>query len=449
MSAIGDYIHFHTSNYLKYGISKSEEGQRPSLEDVYKEQKRINQNKINALPVSSKEIEELKTRIKQAFPENKDNAKLQKTINTAEGKYAEQFKNFLLNKVPNSIKEIGLKNIENMIFDNQNVDIDTIKKKRKNLVDNIRYLNSNKGTKEKLATINTINDNLKDYFNAAGAALPQEFNFNISKDIDCLTALKAVISGDAFSNAHRATLQGAWGERAVAMCSDTVKGLAGEALEEMLEKIIVGSETSSFSFKRTMFTPSVAQHFKEQKGNNLFQVHASQNKVDVKVEINNKPLNVSVKAYTGHNDRLYMHLQDVDLLSSLVTTSVDFANHWLNIHSLKGLGFTEKQSALKNMDDALTEHIKFQALVSGNALKQGNTYADTFVAIDTSTGKVLAISTKELLKGTSNTKFYINPFIGDIYFTNRMASSSNERIANIISEVRKIKIKVSLSADLK
>ena len=449
MSAIGDYIHLHASNYLNYGISKTGGEKKPSLEEVYIHQRTANKMKIDALPVSNNEIEELKTRIEKAFPEGKDDAKLQKAINTAEGKYADQFKNFLLNKIPNAAKEIGLKNIENITFNNQNVDIDQVKTKRNQLLDNIKYLNGEKGSKEKLSTINTINNNLKDYFNAIGAALPKDFNFNIGKNIDCVTALKAVISGNAFSNANRASLQGAWGERAVAMCSDIVKGLAGKELEEALKKTIVGSETSSFNLKTTMFTPSVAQHFEEQKGNNLFQVHTSQNKVDVKVEINNKPLNVSVKSYTGKNNKLFMHLQYVDLLSSLATTVTDFANHWLNIHSLAGLGYMKGQSALNGIDKELTEHIKFQALVSGNALKQGNAYADTFVAIDVSTGKILAVSTKELLMGTSNTKFYINPFIENIYLSsNKSANSSAERIANIISEVRRIKIKVSLSADL-
>ena len=97
MSAIGDYVHLHTSNYLNYGISKTGGEKKPSLEEVYIHQRTVNKMKIDALPVSNNEIEELKTRIKKAFPEGKDDAKLQKAINTAEGKYAEQFKNFLLN----------------------------------------------------------------------------------------------------------------------------------------------------------------------------------------------------------------------------------------------------------------------------------------------------------------------------------------------------------------
>jgi sensor histidine kinase regulating citrate/malate metabolism len=63
MSAIGDYIHLHTENYLSYGTGTKETGKQ-SYEDSYRKQKHKNMNRIKALQtIDESVLEELKKRI--------------------------------------------------------------------------------------------------------------------------------------------------------------------------------------------------------------------------------------------------------------------------------------------------------------------------------------------------------------------------------------------------
>lgn len=445
MSAIGEYIHLHTENYLTYGTArKGSKFSEPSLAEAYRAQKQKNLERINSLPsVKGAVLAELKKRVAKNLPEGKDAARESLDLALAEQKLSDRFKNFLLTNIDgNILRQSKIKNFSSITTNNELVAIEEAKRLRNNLYKNIETLNQrfSKGLTAG-ATPETIAKNFTDYFKALGMALPEGGYVIRPEDIDStdvLTALKRISQDVSFAQADKATLHGQWGEKTVQMCGDAVvrKSL------ETLNGVIVGSTSTSFKMNESIIPKSVGQTFLADTGINLYRAYSTPNKVDVQIVVNKKPLNVSVKAYTARNNSLRVHLQDVSLMTSLATTVSNFANHWLNLHSLN--------LSSNLLDSALEEHIKYEALVSGNLLKQGASLADTFVAIDVVSGRVFSASTKDILNNKTSSNFYLSPRVGSIAIGgNKLASSWEQRISNILQSVHAVKINVGLNISLK
>lgn len=446
MSAIGDYIHLHTENYITYGVSKRGEVKKPSLAQVYRNQKQVNNQRINNLPEIKKTVlTELESRVQKNFPEGKDAAQENLNKATSEQKLSEHFKDYLLSNVNGNITrqaKIFKNTIASMSTNNEMVKIEEARRLRNNLYRNIETLNKNfELGKTAGTTPETIAKNFTEFFKALGMALPDGgyvVNPSDIKNIDTLTAMKIILQDISFAQADKATLHGQWGEQTVKMCGDIAvrKGL------QEINGVIKGSNVTSFKIDESIIPKAVGQVFQQDTGINLYKAHSSQDKVDVQIVVNKQPLNVSVKAYTAKGNRIRAHLQDVSLLTSLTSTISDFANHWLNLHTLN------LQS--KILDDVLKEHIKYEALVSGNLLKKGALLADTFVAIDVTSGRVYSASTKDILKNKSNSNFMLKPSISNIHINgNEKASTWEQRISNILQSVHATKINVSLNVSLK
>ena len=446
MSAIGDYIHLHASNYLKYGTSKKGESKRTTISQVYSAQKIKNQERINKLPDIDKSIlAELETRVRKNLPEGRDGAEDRANLALAERKLADAFKSKLLAGINGNVEKAGLSatNIQNIPFNNLMVNVDRARNLRDRINDNIRYINQTYSEAKGINpnTVQTLAKNFTEYFRALGACLPEGAYVIPSSRIqsmDMVTAMQAVVREMSFVDAHKATINGAWGEQTVALCGD----LAVEKAYESVNGIIVGSQVSSFQLNESQIPRAVGKQFQIDTGINLYRAHASQDKVDVQIVVNKRPLNVSVKAYTPKGNVINAHLQDIALLTSLASTVDDFANHWLNLHCA-----TANVPSSGKLDSALEEHMKYEALVSGNLLKQGINNADTFVAIDTIGGRVYSASTKDILKNPLN--FYMRPSINSLRIGgNRKATSWEQRISNILQHVHATKISVILKARL-
>ena len=446
-SAIGDYIHLNVQNYLNFGtVKKSSHKKELSLAEVYRQQKQINYQRINSIPtVKNSVLTELSKRVSKNFPEGKDRAKESLNKAIAEQKLSEQFKDFILNNVSGKITRsahITKNTISKMSTDNEMVKIKEAQRIRNNLYQNIKTLNNRfeKGLPAG-TTPETIAKNFTEYFKALGMSMPDGGYVIKPTDIynmDTLTALRSLLQEISFAQASKATLHGQMGEQTVAMCGDVITKKALESVNG----IVVGSHPSSFQLNESIIPKTVGQTFLKDTGLNLYRVYSTQDKVDVQIIVNKQPLNVSVKAYSAKGNTIRAHLQDISLLTSLATTVSNFANHWLNIHSLN------LKSSL--LDSVLKEHVKYEALVSGNLLKQGASLADTFVSIDVNTGRVYSASTKDILNEKSSSYFILNPLIENIKINgNTFAATWEQRISNILQSVHAIKIKTSLNIGLK
>lgn len=456
MSALGDYIHRYKENYLKWGINKNGELGANDLTSSLSEQKRIIENKINALPeIDKRVLEELQTRVKMNFPEGKNRGQLALHDKVMETKLGEKLKQKLLDEVPLAAQKIGLgrSSIQNFSIDTNSVGenaVERAKQLRRNLLANISTLNQNFALEKGAGTTpDTILKNLKELFHTVGVAFPEDVGVNLKNQLmngqntDCRTALEELVRALSFSEANNATLHGQWGEQTVALCSDTCMNLAEKELNQHIKTAIVGGQGTQFQINESQISSSMASYIKQETGRNIYQLRRTQDKVDVQIIIKDQSLDVSVKAYTAKNGKLSMHLQDVNLLTSLLTTTSNFANHWLNLHV--------HNISNSNMDKTLADHMKYEALVSGNMLKQGALHANTFVAIDVNTGNSFVTSTKDILLNRNvNANFgNIESKLNSIRFNQkRKFSSSDERIADILIKVHQQSIPIMLFATL-
>ena len=100
----------------------------------------------------------------------------------------------------------------------------------------------------------------------------------------------------------------------------------------------------------------------------------------------------------------------------------------------------------KEMDATLTDSVKYEALVSGNLMKGDRaSKANTFIAIDTKRGTVIAQTTYDILTNPVS-RFIIRPSISsiDLSAANAFVPESYEaRIANVLNALRRYRLKVN------
>lgn len=112
------------------------------------------------------------------------------------------------------------------------------------------------------------------------------------------------------------------------MVSDTIYNKAKkDSFNAIKEALQTGATRTSFQITEDMIAPSVQKQFLEKTGINLYQIHSTQDKVDAIIELRTETIDASVKAYTPKGNVITSHLQDVNLITSLLTTESQFANH--------------------------------------------------------------------------------------------------------------------------
>lgn len=458
MSAIGQYIHLRKENYQRYGTARVGEAPEPLLVS-YKAQRAANLARLENLrnKVNDDVLEELKARVERNYNESKQAREIaENRVNFNQG--ITDFQNNLVAKlvseIPNRFGEsmdinISL-NQSNMEIDKEaSVNIAEARKHRDNALSAIKTANDNflKGKPIQSRTINAIIDDTDKFFKALGMIKGKDILTPKKgwENYDTFSALDGILKLVPLYEMNQSGLSGVFGEVLVNMASDRAKALGEKKLYEELKaeverSLSTGEMRSSFSINESMITPDVQRIFKQETGLNLYQIRSSQNKVDASIIVKDTPIEASVKAYTPSGNTIYAHLQDVSLLTSLLGTQLQFANHWISLHS-----YGEPDPG---MDELLTEQIMYEALSSGNILKQDASIADTFVAIDTVNGRVYVKSAFDILDKDKN-RFILNPTINNIVIkSNKFANTWEQRIANIVMSVHQIKIKVTYRAPL-
>lgn len=459
MSAIGDYIHLRKQNYYTYGTSRLNESPNPYIESLRVQQK-LNQSRLNNLrnKVDKATLEELSDRVKKNF----NNSKQAREIAENRVKFNQGIQEFLDSVIDTLIKEIpsqfGLDNNIRLNTDQlyqiqQPLDvIQQAKRHRDNALSAIKTANDNfkAGKPVRKNTIDAILKQTDDFFYCLGMLEGKNIISPKTdwKNQDTLAALQKVLEQIPLYEINRSTFNGIFGETLVLMTDDKALEMSEEALKQTITKELSTGETrSTFQLTESIISESVKDIFKKETGLNLYQIRSTQNKVDASITIKGQDINASVKAYTPSGNRIYAHLQDVSLLTNLAATPLQFANHWISLHSYSNLR-KEYQKAKENMDDALTAQTMYIVLSRGNLLKQDAIAADTFVAIDTVNGRVYTNSVYDILRNGKN-NFILNPLISSIVIkSNKEAGSADQRIAKIIMDLHQIKIKVTYRAQL-
>lgn len=337
-SVIGDYVHFGLENYLIYGTAFRGERKQP-LTESYKAQKRKNLERMNNIKEPPKAIlEELEKRIsnEKIQQQAKEIAQNLVEFNTSLNNITAKLEEKLLTEVPAkfSSPDSGVRIIKSKIqTDNSMVNIEEARKARRRFYDNIATINNNakQGKPVRNSTIETLLKNASDFFNHLGI-VNNKLDFIKYRDLqnsNTLAALSNMIRLVSLSEINKATLHGVYGEVLGNMVSDQIRGLTGKELEQTLKEILKnsGGHITSYQIDESMIAPSVQQTFLQETDINLYQIHASQDKVDGTIIIKGKEINESIKAYTPSGNIIVPHLQDVGLITSLIATEEQFGNH--------------------------------------------------------------------------------------------------------------------------
>lgn len=438
MSALGDYIHLHTSNYLKYGVAKK--GEAPKH---FSGAGNFLANRMAAIkPLNEKTIQTLETRLKQntsnqeATDKKKSDLDFQQKLDTVYEYIASYSLTGAMGQYVDS--STGMRGYSKPY---ENLKSKTLSQaeieKRKSLLKTI-HTKIEKINKEGIkgnVSETELNELLSLYQQAGGNK-----TFSSSSGIKSVLGQLQEAANELSYNTCIGHVVGEFGEHLTAMCADKVEDLANDALGQFFKESVVGKQKTSILLDKKQVAKNLSSYLSTDKLGNSYYLGTTQNKVDVKIVVNQEDVLVNVKEYYGAKKALLQ--KEISLFSSLAYLEQyeQFGTHWLNMHT-----GTIKGSGRASADKTLKQEIMYEALVSGNPLKQKVDHANIFVYIDRKTGRVLVKDTKTLLTKESE-RIRITPQIEGIKFTNRFSKKSFEdRISSILMQAHGKQLKASMS----
>lgn len=450
MSAIGDYIHLHAANYLTYGTFRRGQGEN-SWVDSYNAQMQINKSRIDALTANSAEINNTLDRLKEIIKDeslNTENAgrqQLEKKWQQDASQAIQECQNYIINQMSNTIisKSAVRKNIKESSDQTDYKNLMKAVQVRNNIYKKIEQINKNDNAIPQ-STITQLLNLFDEFF----ALLRMKSFRNVYKgslsNRNTLNQLYSMLRNMQISKFQLATFNGELGEYIIASCGNIALKEAGQAINDSLTSLIKGDEKSSFSLDESLLPKKIQEELVRITDGqyNLYRIQNTQNKVDVEIQFNDMNLGVSVKNYKRRRKSKGAHLQDVNLIYQLAAAADNFGNHWLNIHSL------DIESGRDQMDDALTQSVRYEALVSGNLMKGASaSLANVFIAIDAQNGSVITKTSYDILtKSDEISNFIIKPLVSSINLSSAnvfVEESYEARIANILNALRRYKIAVN------
>lgn len=235
----------------------------------------------------------------------------------------------------------------------------------------------------------------------------------------------------------------------VAVCDDKIFNQAHKTVAQAIEENVRGLDRAQILIDKKLISNNRGDFFYKTstKDNTKYSLGATQNKVDVEININNQDIFASVKSYRSTNKKTARpDLQQVNLLTTLIFLNnyqglENVSNHWINMHA-------SHPGKTKNIDQSLDEIIKkeiaFQALSSGNPFKQNVEKANTFIFINRGTGQVFIKPVKDILFNNFSTIGGLQ-LISKIYLQNHKSNVIQDRITNILNQIHQYNISVAMN----
>lgn len=450
MSAIGDYIHLHAANYLTYGTFRRGQGEN-SWVDSYNAQMKINKSRIDALAANNAEINSTLDRLKEIIKDeslNTENAgrqQLEKKWQEDANQAVQECQNYIINQMSNTIisKSAVRKNIKESSDQTDYKNLMKAVQVRNNIYKKIEQINKNDNAIPQ-STITQLLNLFDEFFALLGMKSFRNVYKGSLSNRNTLNQLYSMLRNMQISKFQLATFNGELGEYIIASCGNIALKEAGQAINDSLTSLIKGDEKSSFSLDESLLPKKIQEELVRISDGqyNLYKVQNTQNKVDVEIQFNDINLGISVKNYKRRRKSKGAHLQDISLIYQLAAAAENFGNHWLNIHSL------DIEPGRNQMDDALTQSIRYEALVSGNLMKGASaSLANVFIALDAQNGSVIAKTSYDILTQPGElSNFIIKPLISSINLSSAnifVEESYEARIANILNALRRYKIAVN------
>lgn len=480
MSGIGNYIHYSYANYKKYGTSVKTETSEKNIpliisnyEKSFFSNDRLNKINSNLTAEQRKQIEETITAImtnskdkkveisRQAIKDRMDkNFKgAVKNINWEKGSVATEAE---LQAAFNAIGKISMHH-ENGRKGRLSLDIHELIKK----IDLLEKRLAVEVEKDSLSQneANALITQIKSLYEKTyetiynSEVLPNQkklktatFN-NMSELRD---TLNATIQEYASCPAIFAQ-EGALFEDMIAAAPYVAGNIAQNSVREMIDKNVVGDKSNLISqYNNTNFTKNVSRRFENGVLNTDINLRE---KVDVKIQWDNQPLNISAKNIKINNGYKWVNtVSGSPLLYMLQDLDSNFVNHYFNLFvSHKDRANISYQR--DKMAETL-ERILFYKSITGDTFGQKDK-ANLMVINDKASGKVRVFDMKELvnslltkfkdIKGNTQTLYSIKTSAGkrirSIFYKNEKVNEKENnlfyarmRIADVLSEAHNIKI---------
>lgn len=497
-SALGDYVHLALRNYIKYGaeqpINKGR-GQELFYYEAYRKQ-RLKKNDQD-LAKLRKAIGVLRSRmqfdsqVKEEQDEQQSKVNFQKMVDAA---YLELSKTTTSDLIKRLYTEKDNKFVLSDSLQESAIHENTLKNTRKEGNNNTssaalsKMLDLKRKINERIAKIN--NGEYKTEKGLTGAInFILESYEKINRNIASLKYTYGNLSLDYKNDNNTLSLstlgkiQNALNEITYSSCINKVRGDFGELLfyfardsywktgisevHNAIEKVS-GDTMTPIVFTPSQLAVDLSQYnnkkykkeYKEINGliQETYSIIQTKDKVDASIVINNQNLFGSIKDYKDLSNEYVtkggIKLQDnVNFLYALIALNnlpylKNFGNHWLNLHAHRKK-VIQKGGLLPRLEEAnkiLKFETAYEALASGNPLKNAKYTANVFVVIERKTGKVYAHSTTDMLEENSAN---LNNFIFEPEtafskrYKNLWANSIEERIASILMDVHKTKVQVT------
>ncbi len=474
MSAIGDYVHYTSYGYIKYGINKI--GQKgSSINDaasIFNTQRdKINELSSNSI-ISKTEMQKLEQAI-ESLMRPSSNSDQEEALNELWSQLVVAYQK----EFPEAVERI---NRETGNIEKSSLNISKIKTKghsnvlESTILNRINSINSDiaqiKSITEKNKLQNIVNKISQDFEKLTGiqqAAFQQteglitkkaRKNNKLSLNGEAGNIVEQINKIAARTSGLINLQKGALFEYLIAVAPLVGKGYGEKELSDYLQKTVKGSNKSNVYISDIKFSPDIklnqvlGSKYSYNPNSHLYAfTKPTQDKVDVTIEWNNYPLNISAK---NVNLNMYSHpdvsiLTNGSLLTILQSINEIAVNHYLNIVS-------KHRDPSKSIDQSLLntahEFIKIGILegaLKGYKLQQQQ--ANVFIINDNQTGKVKVYDINQLIekaiKDIQNniTITSSNGDIENLTFINAWQENIAGRLTNLFSEIHKQKISVKIN----
>lgn len=488
---IGDYIHYNSINYLKYGLSQNDKGQKPNIEAVFNEQIK-NLHNLAKFKKDENYIKKIQTQLNYYFDATKKTETLTSELSNED---INNMKKAIVNFLGEKMKNI---NIDEKTLKGYKTNNDLINKKNRVNEDIYEQL-SLLASKDKLApkgqrvTVKKLSERIK-----AILELRQNIkNENITQTLDNLITQWQIFKEEnkgLFAN--RSVTLKPQGQKFINDLNDFISqflkistGLAGEYAEAVvvatnflvntttdktienikkaLEKGIKGTERSSKGLDASLFSKEFVDlekvvansiyHKVEGKDgfDNYYSINITQDKVDAIITFNELDIATSIKNYDLSN----IQFKDIHFLKgrsvlALTQEFTTFTNHYLNV-----MGTKPKISTyyLNRVQKIMKLTILLKAIQGSVFSSKGKTQAVELLIInDNSKGEFKVYTINQILSRVENDINLLktgdldnipkdenfNGFIGQIGILNR--KNAKERISHLLAELHQMELNVSV-----
>lgn len=440
-SALGEYIHLSGRNYLKAGIAHINE--KPQY---FNASERFLNNRISKIKnVNKSTIDLLKARLEQ----NADSTVLQENggVDLNYGEKVNAIWEFLADITEQGVIGYGVGTSKNAKWGYTGDYQSNIKSKALTPEELERKKEEYSLLRKKIERINKRGQATEEELQEIVQGF-ESFNKTLSIDTETekfqsIMAKLQTAMDNCYLNATKQALVGTFGEHYAAIADDYLYNFAQGAFIDVLSEKVVGNHFSNWQVYSQELSKAAQSYMTRDQLSNIFKVNSTQDKVDIEITVNGQAVYGSVKNYY---DASKVTLQaDVPLMATLVylENREHFGTHWLNMHA--GRVLRGNKSDRTRADEILEKEIGYEALVSGNPLKENQNQANVFIQLDRANGQVKVWSTKDLLLNQFH-RLKMSPSISEILLPNPYSDTdAYARIAAVLMAVREIELSVSLS----